>query len=177
MRGRAKFETEEEYVKQAEDPFRIGRKIIRMVAELHLRGYQRLRIIPHLSGLGTWRCGVTPASNIIPGQGIVPISWDPSVLPQYSSASGRDYFEWNDARRADPAKLAELFIARFPHVAEAGTGKDWKYAGWLCWLLHLTYPNALPIIAQDEPFPQNGWLTTIGGFVRDVHVPPPVNQE
>lgn len=32
------------------------RKLLLAVADLHLRGYQRLRIVPNVGSVGAWRC-------------------------------------------------------------------------------------------------------------------------
>jgi hypothetical protein len=43
----------------------VYRKALLMVGELHVRGYQRLRIAPGMSASGCyWRCSVTPAAHI-----------------------------------------------------------------------------------------------------------------
>jgi hypothetical protein len=91
----------------------------------------------------------------------------------YSSADERDYFGWRDAREASPGRLAEMFIARFPDVAAAGRGSDWSYAGWYVEMLHLTYPDALPVAYADYDLPTD-WLTTVGGNVPvRIPLPPP----
>jgi hypothetical protein len=116
-----------------------------MIAELHLRGYQQLRVVPHLYHLGTWRCGITPRSNTLRVHGAMAKSWHFDILPQYTSASERDYFGWTDRRTASPSELADPFVDRFPRVAAAGMGEDFEYAGWYSWMLHLTFPGLLPI--------------------------------
>jgi hypothetical protein len=57
-------------------------------------------------------------------------AWD--GVPIYSSAGGGDcYFDWEDARGDNARALAEKFLLRFPDVARRGSGRDWRYAGWL----------------------------------------------
>jgi hypothetical protein len=156
-----------------EDQVRSGRMVLRMIAELHLRGYQLLRVVPHLYELGTWRCGVTAKSNTLASNGALASNWSSEVMPQYSSASGRNYFGWADAQHASPSRLADLFIERFPQVVQAGFGKDWVYAGWYVWMLHLTYPRALPIAqAVDLDLPPNQ-LGAIGPVKRYIELSPP----
>ena len=43
--------------------YRIHRKVLRMVSELHLRGYQRLRIAPGMSPSG-WNLNILETSNL-----------------------------------------------------------------------------------------------------------------
>lgn len=140
------------------------RNVLRMVAELHLRGYQRLRIVPHIYHLGTWRCGVTYARNVRIDHGAFALSWDHEVLPQYSSASESQYFDWTDARHATPSRLARLFIERFPAIAELGYGPDLQYAGWYIHLLHLTHPDALPYVFAEFAQPEWYLYTTREGL-------------
>jgi hypothetical protein len=148
------------------------RKVLRMVAELHVRGYQLLRAVPHLYHLGTWRCGVTPKSNTLVSHGALAKSWSWEVLPQYSSASGRLYFGWEDARHTTPSQMADLFIQRFPAVVAEGVGKDWAYAGWYVWMLHLTYPAGLPIAQAEFELPK-GQMGVVGEVKRYIELPPP----
>src|SRR5437016_1566977 len=118
---------------------RIYRKVLAMVTELHVRGYQRLRIAPGMSASGcSWRCSITPATNISNRHGARMLSWD-TLAAHYSSSQEREYFEWKDAAHASPSRLARIFIERFPEIAEAGRGSDWIYAGWYLEMLNLTY--------------------------------------
>ncbi len=147
------------------------RTMLRMIAELHVRGYQRLRIIPHIAEVGAWRCGITPATNVRADHGALPIDWEPGRLPQYSSASGTDYFEWGGVSHLSASQLAERFIARFPDVAAEGYGPDWAYAGWYIDMLHRTYPDALPIATAAYLNADHYLATTREGVI--VPLPPP----
>lgn len=52
-------------------------------------------------------------------------------MASYSSADGANYFGWPLAAQMDARKLAETFVGKFPILAKRGTGRDWRYAGWL----------------------------------------------
>jgi hypothetical protein len=149
------------------------RKLLRMVSALHLRGYQRLRIAPCMAPNGmSWRCSVAPVSNISRDHGALLVDWD-GPAAHYTSGMEEEYFDWQDAAGATPGQLAELFIRRFPDIAAAGRGSDWVYAGWYLDMLHLTYPDRLPVAFGDYD-PPGDCLTTVGGS-PDVRVPlPPV---
>ena len=137
-----------------------SRNILRMVSELHVRGYQRIRIAPGMAPSGCyWRCAVTPASNVGPRAFLTDANW---LTATYSSGQGRHYFSWRDAARATPSQLANLFIERFPAIAAEGRGTDWAYAGWYLEMLHLTYPNQLPIAYADWDLPTDCLATTSG---------------
>jgi hypothetical protein len=156
------------------DEIRIPRKIVRMVAELHVRGYQWLRLVPFIYDLGSWRGGITPVSNILARHGAMAADYDQAILPQYTSASMREYFGWKDARHATPSQLAELFIERFPRVAREGYGSDWMYAGWYSEMLHLTHPGTLPIAYGNMSGPSETQMLWVGEPpVRSIPLPPP----
>lgn len=156
---------------KAAKAYRIYRKILRVVSDLHVRGFQRIRIAPGVSASGMiWRCAITPASNISSEHGARIVSWD-NLAAHYASSSEEKYFGWTDVVRATPGMLAELFIARFPMIVEAGRGSDWLYAGWYLEMLHLTYPDAFPIAYADWELPRDH-LTTMGGR-SDVRIPLP----
>jgi predicted RNase H-like nuclease len=149
---------------------RSGRRILRMVQELHLRGYQRVRIAPSLSPSGTsWRCDIAVASNIDPTHGARLLEWD--CAAHYSSSTGNRCFDWTDADRVSPSRLADLFVERFPRLAEAGAGSDWAYAGWYVEMLYITYPVALPIASADYQLPTDH-LPCIGGSETRIPLPP-----
>ena len=151
------------------------RKVLLMVSELHVRGYQRLRIAPGMSPSGChWRCSITPASNISSEHGARLVSWD-TLAAHYSSSSGSEYFEWTDASRLTPSRLAVRFIERFPDIAAAGRGSDWPYAGWYVEMLGITYPDTFPIAYADWDLPPDYLATT--GRRPDVRVPLPPRVE
>lgn len=156
---------------------RAARKGLRMVAELHVRGYQRLRIVPGMSGSGmSWRCAITPTANTLRSNGARCSSFD-WLTARYTSADEQEYFGWADAAHASPSRMAELFVERFPEIAVAGYGQDWEYAGWYQHMMHLTYPNAFPIASADWTMPGE-WLPTVGQpTTTRVPLPPPGEAE
>jgi hypothetical protein len=151
--------------------YRTYRKVLQMVTELHVRGYQRLRIVPAMAPSGLyWRCAITPVTNISSRHGARTLSWD-TLVAHYSSGQERKYFGWDDCSRVTASRLADLFIARFPAIVDAGRGSDWVYAGWYLEMLSLTYPNCLPIAHTDsEAF--DDCLMTVGEKF-DVRIPLP----
>jgi hypothetical protein len=149
------------------------RNILRMVSELHARGYQKIRIAPSMAPSGLyWRCAITSSSCISSRHGAI-IANCYGLIARYSSSSGRKYFDWDDATRYNPSRLAELFIKRFPEIANSGKGSDWAYAGWYLEMLYLTDPDCLPIASADYPLPKN--YIRVVGERDDVMIPlPPV---
>jgi len=136
------------------------RKVLLMVSELHVRGYQRLRIVPGMAPSGCyWRCTITPATNMSGAIGTAMPGKAP--VANYSSADGNAYFGWQDAAFLAPSRLAARFIKRFPAVVSAGRGSDWLYSGWYQEMLGLTYPDLLPIAFADWDLPKHG-MATVG---------------
>lgn len=160
------------------------RRVLLMVAELHLRGYQRLRILPYMAPSGmSWRCAIAPAALFSQeGTRLDESGEFGETTVTYSSAAGGEYFLWTDAARATPSSLARLFIERFPKITAAAKGSDWMYAGWYVEMLGLTYPNRLPFAFADWDGPEEPegddtrWRTITIGVGERVRIPlPPPN--
>jgi hypothetical protein len=115
-----------------------------------------------------WRCSITSVDNISEKNGALILDWDRGA--HYFASMGRRYFEWEDAQDTRPDRLADLFIERFPDIAEAGRGPDWEYAGWYVWMLHLTYPSSLFIAYADWDLPSDCLVTDTE---LRIPVPPP----
>ena len=152
------------------------RKVLRVVAELHLRGYQRLRIAPGMSPSGGhWRCAITPASNVLVAHGAMLADWNGPVA-HYTTGMENRYFDWADAAGRTPSQLADLFLERFGELAALGRGRDWLYAGWFVEMLALTYPDHVPIVYADylDHGPESRWMPTLSpDGTREVAVPMP----
>lgn len=148
-----------------------SRKLLRAVADLHTRGYQRLRIMPYCAAVGAWRCVIAPAANFSSRHGARLAGVDEHRMPRYSSADQREYWGWQDGHHCSPGRLAEEFLTRFPEMAALGYGPDWLYAGWYQHMLHLTYPDALPIIFEEYRSSDDVMLMI--GREDSIPLPPP----
>jgi hypothetical protein len=160
----------------SEPDTKVYRKVLLMVAELHVRGYQRMRIAPGMSASGCyWRCSIAPATNISKVHGAL-LASDEGPAIHYSSGDGGEYFGWHDASHFTPSRLAARFIKRFPAIASAGRGRDWAYIGWFQEMLHLTYPDRLPLAYADWDWSHpSGCIgtTSPAGAAGDVFIPMP----
>jgi hypothetical protein len=156
----------------ANSPKAPERTVLQMVAELHVRGYQRLRIIPHFRSTGFWRCGITTVFDARPDHGACAVDSDERLLPQYSSAGARTLYDWKDADHATPSGLARRFIKRFPDLAAAGYCPDWLYAGWYIHMLHRTYGHGVPFAWWDDATGPT-WFLCCSGSERRIPLPPP----
>jgi hypothetical protein len=128
-------------------------RVIAMVHELHKAGYQRLRILPFVSGSGCyWRGWITDSDNIC-GDGFSLIDWDDEDrtgrVAKYTSGHENSYFGWTDAKGLSARALASLFLERFPKIAAKGRGCDWAYAGWLTDLLGHAEQGELISLMQE----------------------------
>jgi hypothetical protein len=99
-----------------------GIRLIKMVVELHRRGYQHLRICPYEYPLA-WRLEIAPNSEFSSSNG----AFRPSTSSEpvrYSSASETSYFGWAHAAEFDSQRLAKEFETHFRELCEAGAGRD-----------------------------------------------------
>lgn len=141
-----------------------------LVRELHLRGYEQLRISPGMSPSGMhWRCDITPVSNISPTNGALIMDFE-GPIARYSSANEDKPFEWPDGSDRTPSVLADKFIESFPAIAAAGFGQDPAYVTWYREMLEATRGGTFPIAYADADLPDDH-LQTVGG--REVKVPMP----
>lgn len=151
-------------------------RVLRLVHELHKRGYQLLRIAPGMSPSGChWRCSITPRCNIRERHGAMlsENGWD-RFCALYTSAQGNEYFGWEDAQHDTVQKLAQKFTERFPDIVEASQADDWNYAGWYVRMLGYAERGFLPIAYADwyglQPDPRFLPLTKTES---DLPMPPP----
>ena len=140
-----------------------GVRLIKMLVELHRRGYQRLRIFPYLYPLA-WRLEFAPShrfssKNGAYFQGEAGVNEDgvKYETARYSSADEYKYFGWTDAQHMDAEKLAGLFVERFPILCKGSIGRDWEYAGWVSELSgYVSRTHSLPYVMAEyfEPGPE-----------------------
>ena len=134
---------------EVEQTYRRALRVLKMVHELHKRGYQKVRIAPSMAPSGMhWRCAVTHAGNVLRTHGAMLREFDREAL-HYSSGQGASYFGWDDAQGDTVPELASRFLERAPEIARAGLGRDWAYAGWYVEMLGLAERGAFPIAYSD----------------------------
>lgn len=148
-------------------------RVLLMVHELHKRGYQRLRINPGLAPSGLyWRCSIIPAVNPSSAGGA---RAEAQTFARYTTGMMNRYFDWDDAASDSAAQLAEKFVARFPALAAAGVGSDWRYAGWYVEMLGFAERGHLPIAYADWYGDAPPYLARDGD--RLLPFPPPVEPQ
>lgn len=153
-------------------------RVLRLVHELHKRGYQLLRIAPGMSPSGChWRCSVSPRSNMLKTHGAKLKDWD-RLAAHYTSGQDNEYFGWQDAKHDNVQQLAEKFTERFPEIVDASNADDWEYAGWYVRMLGYAENGYFPIGYADwygeEPDPR---FLPLLGIESDLPMPPPGDAE
>jgi hypothetical protein len=142
-----------------------------MVRELHVQGYEQLRIAPGVAPSGLfWRLSICAASNTLPEHGAEMQDFDKGA--HYSSGGENRYFDWDDAADDSPSELATKFIERFPELAEAGEGDDPAYVRWYAEMLQSTEPDGLPYAYADWPCPDDRLSIFHGSMEIEIPLPP-----
>ncbi len=155
------------------------RAVLLMVLELHLQGYQRLRILPAMAPSGGyWQCSIAPVTFVSTEHGarLDVDYWDSDLVASYSSSDQAQYFGWRDVSpHTTPRGLARRFIQRFPQTSDLGRGSDWAYSGWYVEMLHMTHPNRFPVALKEygpDDYITTAWVGHARGKVR-IPLPPP----
>lgn len=112
-----------------------GLDLMLMLDKLHKLGYEKLRWFSYMAPNGcALRCHITTADNIHCDRDIVDFENDKLFSVSVSS------FDAN----SDVEKLVDAFLAAFPTLADAGTGKDQRYRAWYKDLLKLAKKGKVP---------------------------------
>jgi len=156
------------------------RRILLMVRELHLLGFERLRA-PACEYPLAWRCPIVPAYWTLQSNGgmlddpaskLEELFGHSYVHHTYSAADGQFPFGWKEAAFDSPKELANRFIENRQPWALAGWGPDSAYVRWFQETLEATKPNGL-YSSHAEYKPPSDSLYTIMAKVERVSLPPP----
>ena len=133
---------------------RRAHRVLRMISELHKRGYQLLRATPYMAPSGFhWRVEIRPGHCVPDPDTGACYPGNADNFASYSTGSGAEYFGWTDARHDDARALADKLLARFRWLESWGKGQDWAYAGWFLELLGRCEQGFLPIEFADYDLP------------------------
>lgn len=138
----------------AQDDAAAPRKLLHAVRELHLRGFERLRIAPAVAPTGlAWRCGLADRDSTFVEHGA-------RVCPggnatYHTSGWGGSYFNWGDMSALSPALLADEITARLPELMQAARGSDAPYLAWYAAMLEATEPDYLPYARAEFDVPDD----------------------
>lgn len=151
-------------------------RVLRLLRELHRRGYERLRLHMGWSPNGmALRYGIAPAEQFQPDGFHMQMALYPGRAFKSTRGEGPP-FDLGGTENADTEELADAFLSRFRDVASAGRGRDRAYVAWFAALLGRCEPAAIPIMFSDQyDASRDGIL--IDGEAEPFPVPPPVPQE
>jgi hypothetical protein len=164
------------------EPFRTSLRVLRMVAELHLRGFQGIRVLSYLSPVSSLRIELFPRSRMArTGHGFDVASALGERIdhlhPTHSSVSQDRPFGWADATDADPVELATLFPARFPELCREARHLDFAYAGWFATVVRHAAFGYLPIFFSEyEHRPDGIMMRPLNGGDHHVFPYPPIDE-
>jgi len=159
-------------------------KFFLMVKELHHRGFEKLRIIPHISNTGMyWRCFLAPKQMISKHNGA---HWGRSVrawdYPLFFPAEGfmfhtsdREYIRYSEWEKLSIRAMADLFQRDFSDMLDICKGEDKEYVEWYADMLQIIGNNEVPVAYDngDDDFSYLYWesrgLRTVG---EKIPIPP-----
>jgi hypothetical protein len=146
-------------VPYSHDPFRRrSQRVLSMVAELHKRGYQRVRISPEISGSGTWRCALTSAGNILRSNGAVIAYFDMGNTVVHDSSANGQGMAWSSGQGVSAREMADQFLQGLGGMGDLCRGRDWAYAGWFAEMLGLAEQGHFPAL-------DGGWGSDKSGLL------------
>jgi hypothetical protein len=132
-------------------------RVLRMVAILHGKGFQALRVYPHEYPIA-YRIELFPAAYADETGAryrrknhlsVNSPSQEKALVAGHSGANDTKFFGWEDAEGLNAHQLAIRFIERYPLLARASYHLDFAYAGWYATLLaHCEY-GFLPYLLSE----------------------------
>jgi len=139
---------------------RRGQRAIRMVAELHKRGFQLLQIMPFFTEYGEWRMAISEKRSFsgINGAFLLDESLRCGETAVFASNYADDsHIEFDDAGIGPPGSkydvevLSDIFLRQFDGLANRSKGENAEYADWLIKLLDfLDGQPWLPFVQWQE---------------------------
>ncbi len=157
------------------------RRVLLMVRELHLMGFEMLRA-PAYEYPMSWRCPVVPSTWTYREHGGTFSEQHHTRLKQllgggwmrytYLSSAGQHLFGWVDDTFDSPRQLAERFLRERREIALAAWGPDQEYVEWFGRMLEMTEPNGLISTFSEYEGPRDS-LYALMTPVRTVPLPPP----
>ena len=129
------------------------RKLMLVVRELHLMGYEGLRLAPYLAPSGCyWRAQIVPIEYISDEHGAI-VNSIGLEIPSYSSATKFNYFDLNTTEADTPQQIAEKFIFTYASLCTLGKITDAEYVQWYLEMLSATDPNGVIYAFADFDVP------------------------
>lgn len=150
-------------------------RMMEMTHELHVLGYQKIRVFPSMSPSGChWRLEWVPDYSV-PSAVMPPKHSNEREIARYSSGAGWHPFEWQNVKSLSALEMAQQFLHQFPELARAGKGDDWAYAGWLTKLLGEVRQGKLPYFLADWDIDLSSGIPMHGG--EPFPLPPEIKRQ
>ena len=125
-------------------------KLLYLVKELHIRGYEKLRIIPSLSPTGlAWRCSLI-SDTISKRNTIIISNWI------------QDIFNIEEKNDFSIEQLTDLFVKEHIGFLNECKGKNQEYVKWYSEMLYKLKEGELPYAFSDYFGPTDYWETSEG---------------
>lgn len=125
-------------------------KLLYIVKELHIRGYEKLRIIPSLSPTGlAWRCSFISGSNS-KRRTIISSSWIQDIL------------NVEEKNEYSIEQLTDMFGKEHIEFLNTCKGKNKEYVDWYSEMLSKLKEGELPYAFSDYFGPTYYWETSEG---------------
>lgn len=134
----------------AESPYNLNRyKLLQMVAVLHKRGYEKLRVVPSVAPSGmSWRCVFVWRKNPEHDESFIASGWLAEV-----ETMGEEI-------KQSPEELADLFEQENPEFLNRIKGENPEYVGWYKNMINRLDYGEIPYAFGDYFQPQGFWRTT-----------------
>jgi hypothetical protein len=125
-------------------------KLLYVVKELHIRGFERMRVIPHLSPTGlTWRCNFVSDTDL-QRETIASSNWI------------QNYFSKEKNIEFSIIELTDLFERENANFLNACKGKNKEYVDWYSDMLNKLKEGELPYAFAEYFSPVDYWKTSAG---------------
>ena len=130
-------------------------KLLFIVAELHERGFEKLRIVPSLSPSGmSWRCQffVVDKSNNLE---VIASNWIYQLFDKDNSEI-----------KLSIGELTNLFITQYSDFVERCRGENKIYVVWFSKMLQILIVEELPYAFGEYFSPTDFWKTSLGNEIK-----------
>lgn len=110
-----------------------------MVAILHARGFEGLRIAPHLAPSGTdWRCYLVPKGRMRSFFQFAPSFFELDPKATYSTGNHWEPFGWKGVAASSAEQWADRFVCEFKQTCSESQLSSPDYVRWFKVMLRET---------------------------------------
>ena len=146
-----KLDKDQKPVKKEETDYCLT-KLIKMVAHLHDKGYQKLRMMIYYSPSGCYlRCELASKECFEKKTGFVILDY-PEDEEIYRYSTGGEYYFFNDKTSMEGVsieEMAKIFEKKYPELMKKAKGEDESYANWFKQLLTYAQDDIYPYAFED----------------------------